>query len=255
MAVDTQPKDNSRVTVFGVTTPPWPPPYGHPPPHGEQPPNQYPHSYPQGHPPPPPPPYSQGAEGYYGQSPTPNRTNVWALVSLIFGLIGGVLVSVVCGIVGLKKAKEGQGGRGLAIAGLVLSVLWVSVALIAIVFLIVLADGTVTATDVQQGDCLAEIPGDTRVRTVQTVDCAEPHAGEVFAVLAMPDGDFPGAQAIEDYTENCGPELASYSPAAIEDESVQLYVLYPTADSWADGDRAVTCIATLDPPRAGSIRG
>ena len=180
---------------------------------------------------------------------------MWAIVSLVFGLLGGVLISVVCGIVGLKKAKEGQGGRGMAIAGLVLSALWVAVAIIGVIVFIVLDNGTVTATDVKEGDCLSEIPGDTRVMTVKTVACEEPHAGEVFAVLQMSDGDFPGQPAIDEYADKCSPELASYSPASMEDDSVQMYVLYPTAETWAQGDRAVTCIATLDPPRTGSIKG
>lgn len=173
----------------------------------------------------------------------------------MFGLIGGVLISVVCGVVGLKKAKEGQGGRGMAIAGLVLSALWVAVGIVAVIFFVVLGQGTVTATDVKVGDCLSEIPGDTRVLTVQTVGCDEPHAGEVFAVLEMPEGDFPGQAAIDEYTDRCSPELASYSPASMEDDSVQMYVLYPTPETWAEGDRAVTCIATLDPPRTGSLKG
>lgn len=115
--------------------------------------------------------------------------------------------------------------------------------------------GTVTATDVEMGDCLSEIPGDTRVLTVKTIDCAEPHAGEVFAVLQMPGDDFPGQAAIDTYADKCSPELASYSPSSMTDDSVQLYVLYPTAETWEQGDRAVTCVATLDPPRAGSLRG
>jgi hypothetical protein len=49
--------------------------------------------------------------------------------------------------------------------------------------------------------------------------------------------------------------LASYVPGAITDDSVQLYVLYPTTETWEQGDRAVTCIATLDPPRTGSLKG
>lgn len=237
-----------------MTTPPGPPPpYGPPPsPYGEQP-NPYP---PPGspYPPPPPAPYSDQVPGYY-RPPQQRPTNWWAIVSLVFGLLGGVLISVVCGIVGLKKAKEGHGGLGLAIAGLVLSALWALAIVAGLLFYFVISKGTVTATEVKQGDCLAEIPGDTRVRTVQTVGCDETHAGEVFAVLQMPDGDFPGQAAIDAYAEKCGPELAAYSPDAITHNSVQLYVLYPTAETWAEGDRAVTCVATLDPPRAGSIKG
>lgn len=246
-----------------MTTPPGPPPpYGPPSsPYGEQPPNPYPPPAPQyppppaaPYPPPPPPPYSQQAPGYYAP-PQQRPTNWWAIVSLVFGLLGGILISVVCGIVGLKKAKEGQGGRGMAIAGLVLSALWVVVIAIALLFFFVIGSGTVTATDVKQGDCLAEIPADTRVLTVKTVGCDETHSGEVFAVLQMPEGDFPGQPAIDAYAEKCSPELAAYSPEAMTDDSVQLYVLYPTAETWEQGDRAVTCIATLDPPRTGSIKG
>jgi hypothetical protein len=197
-------------------------------------------------------PYQQPPQGYY--APPPAKTNWWAIISLITGVLGGVLISVICGIVGLNKARQGQGGRGMAIAGLVLSGLWVLVGVAAVVFYFVMGQGTVTATDVKEGDCLKEIPSSTRVMTVDTVGCDQPHAGEVFAVLQMPDGDFPGPSAIEDYQNKCEPELATYSPESITDNSVQLYVLYPTAETWKQGDRAVTCIATLNPPRTGTLK-
>jgi len=229
-----------------------PPPYGQPP----QPPYSQPPTGPSGaYPPPPPPPmpYQAPPPGYY--APPPQTTNWWAIISLIFGVLGGVLISVVCGIVGLNKAKQGQGGRGMAIAGLVLSGLWVLVLIAGIAFYFLIGKGTVTATDVKVGDCLKEIPSSTRVMTVDTVGCEESHAGEVYAVLLMPEGDYPGQTAIEDYQNKCEPELASYSPDAITDDSIQMYVLYPTAETWEQGDRAVTCIATLEPPRTGSIKG
>lgn len=243
-----------------MTTPPGPPPPYGPPPYGGQPPNPYappapayPPPPPAGYPPPPPPPYSQ-QPSYYAP-PQQRSTNWWAVVSLIFGLLGGVLVSVVCGVVGLRKAREGQGGRGMAIAGLVLSALWVVVLVVGLLVYFLVGNGTVTATEVKEGDCLAEIPSNTRVLTVKTVGCDQAHAGEVFAVLQMPDGDFPGQAAIDAYAEKCSPELAAYSPDAMTDTSVQLYVLYPTDETWKQGDRAVTCIATLDPPRSGTIKG
>lgn len=60
---------------------------------------------------------------------------------------------------------------------------------------------------------------------------------------------------IEEYQSQCEPELVAYSPDAMTDDSIQMYVLYPTAETWEQGDRAVTCVATLDPPRTGSIKG
>src|SRR3954469_608137 len=88
-----------------------------------------------------------------------------------------------------QQSQAGQGGRGLAIAGLALSGFWVLVAVAAVIFYFVIGKGTVTATDVKVGDCLKEIPSSTRVLTVDTVGCDQMHAGEVFAVLMMPDGD------------------------------------------------------------------
>lgn len=216
-----------------MTTPPGnPPPYGQPPsPYGDQPPygaqppyrgqpsNPYPPPPPGAYPPPPPQPYSQQPPGYF---PPPQKSNSKKIVFIVLGVIAGLMVLVIGGGVALYLA---------------------------------FGQGTVTATDVEIGDCLSEIPGDTRVLTVKTIDCAETHAGEVFAVLQMPGGDFPGQAAIDTYADKCSPELASYAPSAMTDDTVQLYVLYPTAETWEQGDRAVTCVATLDPPRSGSFKG
>jgi hypothetical protein len=200
-------------------------------------------------------PYQAPSPSYYAPPPPAPKTNWWAVVSVITGAIGMVLLSVIFGLVGLNRAKYGQGGRGLAIAGLVLSGLWVLGAAVVVVFMLTIGKGTVSATDVKVGDCLKEIPGNTKVFTVDTVGCDETHAGEVFAVLRMPEGDFPGQSAIDEYQNKCEPALASYAPSAITDDSVQLYVLYPTEETWKQGDRAVTCIATLDPPRTRSLKG
>jgi hypothetical protein len=212
-----------------VTTPPGnPPPYGQPPsPYGQQPSNPYPppppaapYPPPSGaYPPPPPPPYSQQTPGYYAPPPKKSSTKI---VLIVLGVLVALVVLVV--------------GGGIA-------------------FYLLVGKDTVTAMDVKVGDCLKEIPDSARVLTVQTIGCEESHAGEVFSVLVMPESDFPGQPAIDEYADKCSPELATYSPAAMTDDSIQLYVLYPTAETWDQGDRAVTCIATLDPPRAGSIKG
>jgi hypothetical protein len=148
---------------------------------------------------------------------------------------------------GPKKTRWGL------IIGLVVGLCAV-LAIAAVVFVAFLSKDTVTATDVKVGDCLKEIPGNTRVLTVDTIGCDKPHAGEVFAVLLMPEGDFPGQSAIEEYQNKCEPALASYAPSAVTDDTVQLYVLYPTEATWKQGDRAVTCVATLNPPRTGSLK-
>lgn len=148
-----------------------------------------------------------------------------------------------------KKSK-----KGLIIGLSVLGVLIIA-AIVAVGFFVAAIKDTTIATDMELGDCIAEVPTDSRVLTLPTVDCAEPHGGEVYAVINMSDGDYPGQTKIDQFQEKCPEELATFAPDAMTDDSVGIYVLYPTPETWERGDRAVTCIATLDPKRAGSLKG
>jgi hypothetical protein len=234
----------------GAPYQPYPQPYPEP----------YPQAYQQPGPPPPPPmPYQQAPYGDpYAQQPygAPKKTSGWAIATLILGIVGAIPFSVICGIVALKRTKDGrEGGRGLAIAGLVLSGLWAVGAAVLVALAFFVTKDTTVATDVKVGECITDVPDSARVMTLPTVDCSQPHGGEVYAVLTMPDGDYPGPSAIDEWQNKCPEELQSFSPDAMTDESVGVFVLYPTEETWAQGDRAVTCIATLDPKRTGSIKG
>lgn len=135
---------------------------------------------------------------------------------------------------------------------LVAVVVVVAVAAAAAVYYLVNRDST-QATQVKVGDCLGDVPDSSRVLYVHTVACDQPHKGEVFSVLTMPDGNFPGDAAVMKYTEQCKPALTNYAPNAVNDAAIKLFVLYPTSDSWQRGDRTVTCIATSDNPRSGKL--
>jgi hypothetical protein len=39
------------------------------------------------------------------------------------------------------------------------------------------------------------------------------------------------------------------------DSSIGVFVLYPTAETWKQGDRAIVCIATTEDKRSGSLKG
>ncbi|MBD9698868.1 DUF4190 domain-containing protein [Flavimobilis sp. GY10621] len=70
---------------------------------------------------------------------SPARTNVAAILSLVFGL-GGGLLGIVFGHVALKQiAETGERGRGLAVAGLVLGYLGLLIIVAVVVGLLVLA--------------------------------------------------------------------------------------------------------------------
>ncbi|MCV7089040.1 DUF4190 domain-containing protein [Mycobacterium interjectum] len=228
-----------------------PPPYpgGHPPPYpGVYPvvahPAPYPPSgYPQPYPPYPyPPPYRQTTSGF-------------AVASLVCGMVGGVLLSVIFGVIALGKTKPGgQRGRGMAIGGLVLSAVWAMVIAIAIAFVALWPTRTVSAQDIKVGDCFAELPTGNRISSVNTVSCDRPHVAEVAGVVTIPDGPFPGDSGFGAYGKQCKESLASYSATALLDPAVELAVMKPTQDSWQHGDRAMVCVATFANKRTGSIK-
>jgi hypothetical protein len=88
-----------------------------------------------------------------GSQPTPYPPQVviaqsppvsgWSVAALIFGIIGmlggfcvfGIpcIAAVICGHAGLVDSKNGKGGRGMAIAGLIMGYLFVIPAIIFLV--------------------------------------------------------------------------------------------------------------------------
>lgn len=72
--------------------------------------------------------------GYTEEAPKArSRRNMWALIGLssgVIGLLAGVVlgpVAVILSGVGLHKANQGEGGRGQAIAGLVVGFIDIAV--------------------------------------------------------------------------------------------------------------------------------
>ncbi len=235
---------------------------------------------------PPPAGVGYGAPSY---SPPPSQgTNGFAIAALIFGIIGGALLGFIFGFIALSQTKRtGQNGRGMAIAGIVLSALWT----VGVLLLIILAvasstpSGPVTpttfptasptaeptteppvttapstaisATELQVGDCLNDLTNSTDVSSLPSVDCTQPHQGEVFAVFDLPPGPYPGADGVDDLvSKGCNARLAEYSPGAPSDDAVGLFSVYPLEQNWERGDREVVCIAkATSGTTTGSIKG
>ena len=59
----------------------------------------------------------------YQQPVQQKQTNVIAIVALILSIIGFNLISLIMGIIGLKKSKELNDGKGIAIAAIIISIL------------------------------------------------------------------------------------------------------------------------------------
>lgn len=132
---DTSPRGNPPPPGY-----PPPPPGGYPPPPpgGYPPPGHYPPPPPGGYPPPPPggypPPYSYGPQYGYRAYPAPGATNGFAIASLVCSCIGIGLLGIIFGHVARRQIRvQGQGGDGMAIAGIVLGWVGLVISVIAII--------------------------------------------------------------------------------------------------------------------------
>lgn len=87
------------------------------------------------------------------------------------------------------------------------------------------------------------------VMEIPTVDCGEEHDAEVLVAYELGDGPLPAQQVIDGVVETqCKPRFESYLGMPYEEsQRFDLFTLYPTADSWAGGDREVLCLVyTMD---------
>lgn len=252
-----------------------PPPPGPHPPQGS--PEQPLGPYAQGQYPPPYPYNAAGAPGPYPYHPygpygRPVPVNGVAIGALVLGILCFVpAVGLVLGVIALAQIKrKGERGKGMAIAGSVLSS--VGLALWALALSTGSASdfwdgfkgaagGDGTAYALAKGDCFDTPTGDLEgdAYDVDEVSCAGGHDGEVFAVVTLPGGSFPGDDEIElTADDKCYALQDGYAMDtwAVPDD-VDVYYLVPSRQSWRLGDREITCLfgSTAENGRlTGSLR-
>lgn len=106
------------------------------------------------------------------------------------------------------------------------------------------------------GDCFTEVT-ETEINQLPVVPCGESHDYEVFHLFDMPDGDWPGAEAVDAAAEEgC---LAAFEPFVGVSYEESVFIadsIDPSEQSWGDGDREIICILS-DPsgPTEGSAEG
>ncbi|MCD2464651.1 MULTISPECIES: DUF4190 domain-containing protein [unclassified Streptomyces] len=210
--------------------------------------------------------------GPYGQPPR-RTTNGLAVGSLVSGIVCCLPpLGLVLGLVALPQIrKRDQAGKGLAVAGIVLS------ALSSLLLVIGIATGGIgtfwggfkegmdeaarskSPFSLRTGQCFTP---DGRLRDYATdvtvVDCARPHIGEVTGGFKVTGFEkWPGEDAIDGMAEercetiNSGYALDTWAVPA----DVWLFYYLPSSQSWRLGDRTVTCaFASEKKPFKGSVR-
>ncbi|HEY3479694.1 MAG TPA: septum formation family protein, partial [Streptomyces sp.] len=144
-------------------------------------------------------------------------------------------------LVRISRSKEG--GRGLAIAGLVLSVVWLGAGLVAVVpkLLAHASAGPDYIHTMAVGECLNSSADGEHVTRIP---CDRPHDEQIVKRVDVSSGYeiYPGLATLrEPALASCQIAAAAYFTEGTPPPSLQFMVHLPTQDSWDDGVREATC--------------
>ncbi|WP_051165675.1 DUF4190 domain-containing protein [Amycolatopsis orientalis] len=184
---------------------------------------------------PPPKPAGPSYEDTPPPQMRPRGANGFAIASLVLAIPAFSLpLSIVFGIIALRQTRVfGNPGRGLALAGLSISGVWLAVLLIGLA-----AHDPATSPDplahARAGDCF---------RSGSPVSCADAHDTEVFRVVPLAGGDsLRGA---------CAAAAKQYLASSVPPEYVHLGGRQPS-ESDSPGQHAV-CTLETDFPTTGRV--
>ena len=116
--------------------------------------------------------------------------------------------------------------------------------------------GPIAAKDLTIGTCISDANSTTGdVTTFDAVACNKPHDGEVFTVIELEGDKYPGTKFVTGKgNRGCRARLRRQATAKqYRDRLLGYKFVYPTKQSWAQGDHEVTCLATFRKPRSKKL--
>lgn len=186
-------------------------------------------------------------------------TNGWAIASFVLGLISVSVLSIIFGIIALVKIRDvPQRGKGLAIAGLCLSAVWIAGIIGFVAYYSSTAaqrsstgqitqNGHLSVTELRSGDCFQNAAGNQPVTGTMTqitaVSCTSPHNAQVIAVLPVSGSAYPGAAAFEAQAQpGCKAAAKADVDPAKATASMNLLWFYPEQQAWINGQHSISCV-------------
>jgi hypothetical protein len=194
--------------------------------------------------------------GVAGQPPQSGKISGWAVASFVLGLLSVVILSVIFGFIALSRIKRlGQRGRGLAIAGLVLSGLWILVIILAVIAAntgkatrsatgLITHSGRINAFSLNVGDCFDNPAGAQTVNNVTAIPCTQPHNAQIYAKFKLTGSDFsyPGAAVVAQTARSgCNARIGSVNKS-MTTSTMSVRILLPEKAAWISGKRTVSCM-------------
>lgn len=207
-----------------------------------------------------------GPGGYY-QLPAGSGTNGFAIASFILGILGlftiSAVLSIIFGIIALVKIRNvPQKGKGFAIAGLVLSGIW-----LAALAVLIAVTATITVHGSVHGSASAGPviqPGNTSIFALRVADCFDyPHAQSVSSITAIPctqrhdsqvfaqfdvtgsNSSYPGATLLKKQaTSGCNARIAGNIDKSKITNTMSVRFTFPLPGSWvsATGSSAASSL-------------
>jgi hypothetical protein len=119
--------------------------------------------------------------------------------------------------------------------------------------------GTIDAFQIRVGDCFDDTGmGDGEISSLPGVPCADPHDNEAYAVFNIKSASFPGNDEVSEIAyDSCMERFDGFVGKDYQSSSLEMFPIYPTAESWAQDDREVIC-AVYDMNEGklqGSVKG
>jgi hypothetical protein len=113
-----------------------------------------------------------------------------------------------------------------------------------------LAEESVAADSVLSltiGDCVmdADTPLSADLTEIPRVSCAEPHDSELYAIVSVDDGAYPGVDDLVSQGQTkCQALFADFVGIDFRSSMLDFHFYYPTPSSWVQGDRSIYCMVT-----------
>jgi len=205
---------------------------------------------------------------------------VWAFVLAVLPLFVTWVVAIGLAVAVLLRPNDGwRRGRGLAIAALVISSVWIILGFGLVIAGMTLPDPEVDsaasskndgdrepdpdktlsedvrASELNVGDCLLKPPGDLAL-TAEVAQCSDPHRAEVYAVWEMGGG--PNAsidKQVDLADEGCFKRFKPFIGHGYYSSNLDYTWMAPDDLAWANHERTAVCVVYDNADVTGTLRG
>jgi hypothetical protein len=100
---------------------------------------------------------------------------------------------------------------------------------------------TIDYVDLKVGDCLRDFDNDDP-SSIPSVSCSKMHDSEVYAVIPLGDGKYPGDLKIfRDAKFGCIEQFDAFVGTSYIESELEYTYYGPDEFSWRDGDHAIRC--------------